>query len=60
MEYTMETTNTCARRIRFILNGNVVTNVQFLDGGCPRKFTSITKASRWNDSRRDRKENWWN
>ena len=43
MEYIVETENTCARRIRFTLTGNVVTNVQFLDGGCPGNLQAVPK-----------------
>lgn len=28
MEYTFETKNTCAKIIKFTLNGNIVTNVE--------------------------------
>lgn len=43
MEYTYETRNTCSKRIRFTLNGNVVTNVQFLGGGCPGNLQALPK-----------------
>lgn len=43
MEYTFETKNTCAKRIRFNLEGNVVTNVQFLDGGCPGNLQAVPR-----------------
>lgn len=43
MEYTYETENTCARRIRFTLKGNIVTNVQFLEGGCPGNLQALPK-----------------
>ena len=36
MEYIFNTQGTCSRRIKFDLNDNIVTNVKFLDGGCPR------------------------
>lgn len=42
MEYIFNTQGTCSKRIKFTLEGNIVTKVEFLDGGCPRKFTSIT------------------
>ena len=44
MEYTFETENTCCKIIKFIIKGNIVTNVEFLGGGCPRKFTSTSKT----------------
>lgn len=43
MEYTFETENTCATTIKFTLNGNVVTNVQFLGGGCPGNLQALPK-----------------
>ena len=43
MEYIMETINTCAKAIRFTLNGNVVTNVEFLGGGCPGNLQALPK-----------------
>ena len=44
MEYIFETQNTCAKKIKFKLKGNVVTDVEFLEGGCPRKSSSNTKT----------------
>ena len=43
MEYAYETENTCARRITFTLKGNIVTNVQFLEGGCPGNLQALPK-----------------
>ncbi len=43
MEYTYETQNTCARKIKFTLNGNVVTNVRFLEGGCPGNLQALPR-----------------
>lgn len=43
MDYIFETQNTCARKIRFTLNGNVVTNVQFLEGGCPGNLQALPR-----------------
>ena len=43
MEYIIETINTCAKAIRFTLNGNVVTNVEFLGGGCPGNLQALPK-----------------
>ncbi len=43
MEYCMPTKGTCAKRIAFELNGNVVTNVRFLDGGCPGNLQALPR-----------------
>ena len=43
MEYIFNTKNTCSRRIKFDLNGNIVTNVKFLDGGCPGNLQALPK-----------------
>lgn len=43
MEYIYNTENTCARRIKFTLNGNIITNVQFLDGGCPGNLQALPR-----------------
>ena len=43
MEYTYETKNTCARIIKFTLKGNIVTNVEFLGGGCPGNLQALPK-----------------
>ena len=43
MEYIYETENTCARKIKFTLEGNVVTNVQFLEGGCPGNLQALPR-----------------
>ena len=43
MDYTFETENTCSKRIKFTLNGNVVTNVKFLDGGCPGNLQALPR-----------------
>ena len=43
MEYIIETINTCAKAIRFTLNGNIVTNVEFLGGGCPGNLQALPK-----------------
>ncbi len=34
MEYIYTTENTCAREIKVNINGNVITNIEFLGGGC--------------------------
>lgn len=43
MEYIVNTQNTCAKRIKFTLKGNIVTNVEFLDGGCPGNLQALPR-----------------
>lgn len=43
MDYTVETEHTCPKRIRFHLEGNVVTNVKFLNGGCPGNLQAVPR-----------------
>ena len=43
MEYIFETENTCSKRIKFTLEGNVVTKVEFLDGGCPGNLQALPR-----------------
>lgn len=43
MEYIYETENTCCKRIKFTLNGDIVTNVEFLGGGCPGNLQAVPK-----------------
>ena len=43
MEYIFETENTCAKKIKFTLQGNVITNVQFLEGGCPGNLQALPR-----------------
>ena len=43
MEYTYRTENTCARVIKFNLDGNIVTNVRFLEGGCPGNLQAVPR-----------------
>lgn len=43
MEYIFNTKKVCPKLIKFDLNGNVVTNVQFLGGGCPGNLQAIPK-----------------
>ena len=43
MEYIIETTNICAKTIRFTLKGNIVTNVEFLGGGCPGNLQALPR-----------------
>ena len=43
MEYIFKTENTCAKKIRFTLEGNKVTNVKFLEGGCPGNLQALPR-----------------
>ena len=43
MDYTYETKNTCSTIIKFTLNGNVVTDVEFLEGGCPGNLQALPR-----------------
>lgn len=42
-EYIYTTENTCAREINVEINGDVVTNVEFLGGGCNGNLKAIPK-----------------
>lgn len=43
MRHIYKTTNTCSKEIQFDLDGNVVTNVEFLGGGCPGNLQAVPK-----------------
>ena len=43
MEYIYQTEFVCARRIKLEVNGDVITNVEFLDGGCNGNLKAIPK-----------------
>lgn len=43
MEYVYETQNTCARNIKVEINGETVTNIEFLGGGCNGNLKVIPK-----------------
>ena len=43
MEYIYNTENVCAKRIKLEINGDVVTNVEFLDGGCNGNLKAVPK-----------------
>lgn len=43
MEYSFTTTNTCSKEIKFKLNGNVVTEIEFLGGGCPGNLQALPR-----------------
>ncbi len=42
MEYNYSTVGTCAQSIRFQLNGDKVTNIQF-NGGCPGNTQAVAR-----------------
>ena len=41
MEYIYHTHNTCAKRIKIEIEGNIVKKVEFLDGGCPGNSQAV-------------------
>ena len=41
MKYKYKTNNTCSKEIEFELNGNIVTNVKYLGGGCPGNLQAL-------------------
>ena len=43
MEYIYQTENVCARRIKLEINEDVITNVEFLDGGCNGNLKAVPK-----------------
>ena len=43
MEYTLEIQNTCAKAVRFTLKDDIVTNVEFLGGGCPGNSQAVPR-----------------
>lgn len=43
MRYSFQTENTCSKVIEFDLNDNIVTNVEFLGGGCPGNLQALPK-----------------
>lgn len=43
MKYSYQTKNTCCKLIKFDLNGDVVTNVEFLGGGCPGNLQALPR-----------------
>ncbi len=42
MDYTYKTSSVCATEIRFHIEGNVITNIQFI-GGCNGNLKAIAK-----------------
>ena len=43
MKYTFKTENTCSKIIEVSLDGNIVTKVEFLGGGCPGNLQALPK-----------------
>ena len=43
MEYTYNTVNTCAKVIKFNLDGDIITDVRFLNGGCPGNLQALPR-----------------
>lgn len=43
MKYSYQTKNTCSKLIKFDLNNDIVTNVEFLGGGCPGNLQAIPR-----------------
>ncbi len=43
MEYIYKTENVCAGRIKVEINDDIITNVEFLDGGCNGNLKAIPK-----------------
>lgn len=43
MKYSYKTKNTCAKEIKFDLNSDIVTNVEFLGGGCPGNLQALPR-----------------
>lgn len=42
MKYIYQTNGTCSKQIKFDINGNVITNVEYL-GGCPGNLKALSK-----------------
>lgn len=43
MKYIYQTKNTCCKQIKFDINGDIITNVEFLGGGCPGNLQALPK-----------------
>ena len=41
--YMYNTENTCSKRISFDLDGDIVHNVQYHDGGCPGNLQAVPR-----------------
>lgn len=45
MQYTYKTQNTCSKIIKFDIKNNIVTNIEFLGGGCPGNLQALPKLA---------------
>ena len=43
MKYSFKTENTCAQVIQFDMNDDIITNVEFLGGGCPGNLQALPR-----------------
>ena len=43
MDFMYSTQGTCAKKIRVKLDGNTISEVEFLEGGCPGNLKAIPK-----------------
>ena len=43
MKYIYQTKNTCCKQIKFDINDNIITNVEFLGGGCPGNLQALPR-----------------
>lgn len=43
MEYNYETKGVCPKLIKFNMDGDIITNVKFLGGGCPGNLQALPK-----------------
>lgn len=43
MEYIYKTENICPKRIKVEINGDIVTNVVFLEGGCSGNLQAVPR-----------------
>lgn len=43
MQFRYETEKTCSKVIEFEINGDIVTNVKFLGGGCPGNLQAVPR-----------------
>ncbi len=43
MEYIYKTDFVCPARIKLNIDGDVITNVEFLDGGCPGNLQAVPR-----------------
>ena len=43
MKYSYKTSNTCCKEITFDINGNIITDVKFLGGGCDGNLKAVPR-----------------